>query len=811
MTCKGSRRLTVLAARLAGATALGLMSSLALIPASPAQAQDLTKLAGKTDPNAQMLLESDTLVYDNDSQIVKAVGSVQIDYDGNRLVAREVIYNQKTRRVKAVGNVELIEKDGNRIYADEMDVTDDFGNGFINALRVETTDNTRFAAESAEREGGNITTFNNGVYTACEPCEEKPDRAPIWRVKAKRIIWNGQEKTVKFKDASFELFGLPIAYMPYFSVADPTVKRKTGFLFPSFSMRSELGFGTRLPFYVALAPTYDLLLSPTYYTKQGFLGEAEFRQRFDNGRYMVKVAGINQREPSAFTAGTVDALNKKRYMVGTEGKFDINPRWAFGWDILAQSDKNFSRTYSIGNFSEAVHRSEVWLTGLNDRNRFDLRFMKFQVQEAVLRTNRFSRDTRQPWVLPNFDYTRVEDEVAGGQLTIRANSQLLSRQVTQTSGAVTEKNILGGNPFWTNRIEAIPGLAGTNGRLSTDVEWKRNTITDGGFVITAMLAARGDGIFANLNAPSQRAIGYMAVNEGVAANTRDAWFRYMATAGLEVRWPILFSTSSATHVFEPMAQIFARPNAPYQTALGIPNEDAQSLVFDAANLFERDKFSGWDRIEGGVRANVGLRYSGAFANGWTAHALAGQSYHLAGENPYAQPDFVHVGAASGLETDRSDYVAMAGIASPWGLTASVGARFDEQTFDLRRLQADATYSGKPGSLSLRYTEIAAQPKYGFNRDRREAAATAKLNFAENWSVFGSATYDLMSKTVVRDNIGFAYDDECFTFHFSYGHVRNPNAVKNKVSQQFGLFLSFRTIGDFGKRAGLDADQLTGDQ
>ncbi len=806
-TCKGSRRLTVLATRLAGATALGLLAGLALIPASPALAQDLSKLAAKTDPNAQMLLESDTLVYDNDRQIVRAVGSVQIDYDGNRLVAREVIYNQKTRRVKAIGNVELIEKDGNRIYADEMDVTDDFGNGFINALRVETTDNTRFAAESAERERGNITTFNNGVYTACEPCEEKPDRAPIWRVKAKRIIWNGQEKTVKFKDASFELFGLPIAYMPYFSVADPTVKRKTGFLFPSFSMSSELGFGTRLPFYIALAPTYDLLLSPTYYTKQGFLGEAEFRKRFDNGRIMVKVAGINQRETGAFTAGTVDALNKKRMMVGTEGKFDINPRWAFGWDILAQTDKNFSRTYSIGNFSDAVHRSEVWLTGLNDRNRFDLRFMKFQIQESIDRTNLLSRDTRQPWVLPNFDYTRVEDEVAGGQLTIRANSQVLYRPVTQTSRAMSEKNILAN--VGTANISAIPGLAGTNGRMTTEVEWKRNTITDGGFVITTMLGARGDGIFANLNAPSQQAIGYMAVNEGVAANTRDAWFRYMATAGLEVRWPILFSTSSATHVFEPMAQIFARPNAPYQTALGIPNEDAQSLVFDATNLFERDKFSGWDRIEGGVRANLGLRYSGSFANGWNAHALAGQSFHLAGENPYAQPDFVHVGAASGLETDRSDYVAMAGIASPWGLAVSVGARFDEQTFDLRRLQADATYTGKPGSLSLRYTEIAAQPKYGFATDRKEVAGGAKLNFAENWSVFGSATYDLMSKTVVRDNIGFAYDDECFTFHFSYGH--NRSTVTKEVTKQFGVFVSFRTIGDFGKRAGLDADQLTGEQ
>src|SRR5690606_23113025 len=134
----------------------------------------------------------------------------------------------------------------------------------------------------------------------------------------------------------------------------------------------------------------------------------------------------------------------------------------------------------------------------------------------------------------------------------------------------------------------------------------------------------------------------------------------MATAGMEARWPLLFSTSGSTHVIEPMGQIFARPDEPHGSTLGIPNEDAQSMVFDATNLFERDKFSGYDRIEGGVRANLGVRYSGAFDNGWSSNALFGQSFHLAGENPYAQTDLVHAGAYSGLETDRSDYVGAVG-------------------------------------------------------------------------------------------------------------------------------------------------------
>ncbi len=128
-----------------------------------------------------------------------------------------------------------------------IDITDDFGDGFVNALRVETVDKTYFAAESAERRGGILTTFNNGVYTACEPCEEQPDRAPIWRIKAKRIIWNSKAKTVRFEHSAFEFFGVSLGTLPSFEIADPTVKRKSGFLFPSIRYKSDLGVGVSSP------------------------------------------------------------------------------------------------------------------------------------------------------------------------------------------------------------------------------------------------------------------------------------------------------------------------------------------------------------------------------------------------------------------------------------------------------------------------------------------------------------------------------------------------------------------------------------
>ena len=103
----------------------------------------------------------------------------------------------------------------------------------MQSLRVDTPDQTHFAAESAERSGGETTTFINGTYTACEPCKDHPEKPPLWNVKAAKIVVNHKAHMVYFTDARIEFFGLPVAWLPYFAMPDPTVKRKTGFLAPN--------------------------------------------------------------------------------------------------------------------------------------------------------------------------------------------------------------------------------------------------------------------------------------------------------------------------------------------------------------------------------------------------------------------------------------------------------------------------------------------------------------------------------------------------------------------------------------------------
>ena len=96
-----------------------------------------------------------------------------------------------------------------------------------------------------------------------------------------------------------------------------------------------------------------------------------------------------------------------------------------------------------------------------------------------------------------------------------------------------------------------------------------------------------------------------------------------------------------------------RPASPTTTPRASPSTKA--------NLFSYNSFSGTDRQETGLRANLGLHYLANFSDGSYLDAVLGQSFHLAGANSLATADAVNAGAGAGLSGTSSDIVAGARI------------------------------------------------------------------------------------------------------------------------------------------------------
>ncbi len=170
--------------------------------------------AATRDPNAQMLVKADELNYDYANSRVIAVGNVQIYYNGSRLEANKVVYDQKTKRLRAEGNVWLREADGKIATGEILDLDEDFRDGFVDSLRLEGADKTRFAAPRMQRGTDKVTVFESGVYTACEPCADDPRKPPKWQIKASRIIHDDLEKMVYFESARLEFFDVLLVAVP---------------------------------------------------------------------------------------------------------------------------------------------------------------------------------------------------------------------------------------------------------------------------------------------------------------------------------------------------------------------------------------------------------------------------------------------------------------------------------------------------------------------------------------------------------------------------------------------------------------------
>lgn len=755
---------------------------------APAQRAPVGGLTRKRDPNAQMLVRADILDYDYTNRRVLAVGNVQIYYSGSTLEADRVIYDQNKKRLYAEGNVRLVEADGRILYATVLELSEDYRDGFIDSLRLESPDKTRIAAARADRSEGNVTVFQSGVYTPCKACKDDPRKPPLWQIKAVRIIHDQKEKMIYYENARLEFFGVPLAYVPFFSAPDPTVKRKTGFLFPAVTWNSRYGVGVTVPYYWALAPDYDLTLAPMMTSKQGLLMQAEWRQRLVDGAYLIRAAGIFQLDKEDFLAsegpkGFNSGYRDFRGSVSTKGQFLLTDRWVWGWDATLVTDKPFLQDYSIMRVPPEIV-SQIYLAGRGDRSYFDARAIHYLGLSAR------DRQAELPVVHPVADYSYVfARPILGGELGYNVNLTSLSRSaadfdpITQTA-FTSGRCDSGADPAMKTRLNCLlRGVPGTYTRLSGEMTWRRSIVDSFGQVFTPFASIRADA--AQMSVRREPGVG----NFIIPGDSGE--FRAMPAVGLNYSYPFISVHSWGTQTIEPMAQIVVRPG---ETKIGrLPNEDSQSLVFSTANLFSINKFSGWDRVEGGTRANVGIQYTAQFNGGGYVAAMVGQSYQLAGRNSYAMADVSNTGLDSGLESSRSDYVASFTVQPTSVYTFVSRFRLDEETFNVRRMELEGRMSFERWSVAMLYGNYDAQPDIGFLTRRQGMLGSASLKLTQNWSISGALRYDFEAERINQRSLGLSYIDECFglsvNYVTDYGYTVNPQANHSVVLQ-----ISLRTLG-----------------
>jgi LPS-assembly protein len=798
------------ARRMSTRIAVALLLVSALVPTTVnAQSQDPTIIGGaasqassfprpqggvlggpvqKVDAKQPLYLQGDELIYDTKGNKVVARGNVEIFYNNYVLKADEVTYDQSASTLTAVGNVEVKEPNGNILRAERYTLTDDFKDGFIQSLSAQGKDDTRIAAERAIRRDGNVTEFQNGKFS---PCKSDPGKPPLWCISAARIVHDQPNGNITYQDAYFELFGQKVLYLPYFQHPDPSVKRRSGFLVPEFSSSSTLGITAEIPYFFNLAPNYDITLHPMYTAKQGVLWQGDWRHRVSfgdiTGEYNIKLAGIDQKSLDQKIVGS-NLPENWRGSVQTKGAFSLSSWWKFGWDVTIESDDSFRRFYKLDNILQTDRVNSVFLQGLGERSHFAM--TGYQLGGLLLSDSKVA-DSR---VMPVVDWNYVvANSVFGGELGWNVNAVNFNRS-----------DALASNTYSTVAMK-VPLVDSNITRASVDINWRRKLTDNIGITYTPFANIRGDiSQLTNTPDPSRTTVTTVAgVRNATTPLLDETQTRGVAAAGILAAFPWIANSASASHIIEPMAQLIGRTAKENQRRS--PDEDARSLVLDDTNLFELSKFSGYDRTETGTRANVGLQYTFQSNSGGSARLLAGQSYHLSGENAYATPGFDVDGKRvfnpnSGLATTRSDYVLGLYLA-PTTIFRAVGQmRFDEATLALRRADLMAQVNYGPISATAMYGYTSADPLAAGAAsavNQQQLAGNLAIKLTDRWSVLGAIVYDIDEKFRVQDALQVKYTDDCFAISATYAETFINNPAKDITpDRSIMLRFEFKYLGDF---------------
>lgn len=747
--------------------------------------------------NSQMLIQADELEFDNDQNTISAIGNVKVNLDDYKLTADLIRLERKTSRLVAEGNIELTNPDGTVITADSLNMSEDFRDGFVYSLSVLSLQRTRIQAEKVEKIDENVMRFESATYS---PYYSSPMKyPPLWRLKAVRIVQDNNIELIVLDDMRLELFGIPVAYLPKFVVSDPKARKGTGLLNPTYHYNQFQGYGFVAPYYVSLAPNYDTTLTTAFMTKQGLLFDLEWRHLINNINYSVGFAGIGQQDSDAFT----EDLDPEKYRTNsadrtfrggfrTDGEMKLSPLWNMGWNYSILTDRRFPHDYATANVGHYGHDPRIYLRGNHNRNNFHAAIYKLRVADDPyyclikhdchyrLSPNSANREIEidpqdfQPLIRPAIEHEYYFDKPAfGGEVSVFTNFASLSRKMTEVNAYKEDEYY-------------YPGYAGNHTRISTRGNWQHRIVDSAGQIFTPFAYVQLD-IFQNTE---------LETDELVHLTKDQMNFRIMPAVGMLYDYPFVSSYDWGAQIVNPVGQLIVRPS---ETGIGkYPNNDSHSVVFETANLFESDKFTGYDRSEGGTRLNLGIRHVVQFGSSSTLSSLLGQSINIAGINSYEESDLTHPFVGASLDSPFSDYITSHFLDTSIGLQLGVSNWIDKDDFELNR--TDLTSAGYFGPMvgSAKYSFLRTNTE---SKDEllQEGQVSTGLKVHDNWRIYGSLRYDIEENVNTFSSLGMGYDDEGISISATFGEENDRSG--ELINRYIRFNISPRTLGE------IDLDQI----
>lgn len=708
-------------------------------------------------------------------------GHVEVQQE-QRMVNAQTAYvyrdakNNKINRIEFLEEVQLLEP-GHLMIAKNATVYPEDKSGQAQDVIYRFNFDRKRAVLPAWGQASLIQRFANKdillkkvTYTTCAPQDKG------WMIEADSIKVDSATNRAVARNAKLRIRQIPILYTPYLSFST-SGERKSGFLSPLVGYSNIGGFSLGLPYYLNLAPNYDLTLTPNYYSERGVMLGAEYRFLTPNsggvawGNFLPQDRAYNhflQNYGTLFPWLNENSTN--RWYAGMRGATHLSPNMQLTVNAQQVSDDYYLQDFST-NLALSTQRQLLRQADLT-----------YQTEHWVFSGMAQSYQTLHPVnETPVSDvYERLPQIKAVGYYSELPGNAYL--------------NILGQYDqfFWTTERWNLLSVTQPEGpRLHINPILTIPFMKSWGFIT-----------------PSAQVVEnyYQIQNKSGLPNAEMNRLipRANIDSGLFLERELQFFGGSYTQTLEPRLYYL---NVPYYNQATLPIYDSANMIFNADQLFRTNRFSGFDRIGDANQLSYALTSRWLFeeTGAERAYLTVGQIKYFADrrvqlcqsptgyciENPNA---FGAVSPTSGTSPIASR--AVYHFNPVWGVTGDYV--WDTATHYTNNMGVNFHYQPQMNQIvNIGYNYLVngdmTQVKQQGTQDNslNQATIATAWPLRDKWSFIGAYNHNISKNYSMMSLLGIQYDTCCWTMRALAG--RTFQSLNTQFEPQYNNNIYFQVL------------------
>ena len=460
------------------------------------------------------------------NEIIKSKKSIIIDKNNNKYVFENLLLNLKI----------------NEIAGKELKVQ------FEKSYFGNKNNDPQLKGRSSYSNEDELKVYK-AVFSTCN-IENKNCRG--WELNSDEFKHDKVKKIFEYKNSWLKIFDYKIFFTPYFNHPDPSVKRKSGFLAPSYSTSESLGIAFNIPYFKVLSKDKDITFNPRYYADKSFLLQNEFRQALKNSEVL-----------SDFSFLIGDAGTKGHFFYNQIGK--INENLNFELNLQSVEGDNYLKNHKLLETSSLLNDDNLLVSNLD----LDWTFEDSSLNTSLRIFEDLSRNynDRYQYVFPDFNFIRnikIPDNYNGKFIF----------------------NSYGYNKHYdTNTMETV---------ITND------------FLFSSNQYINTKGLLYNYNIFLKNPSSYASNSSNFRENGN---YDLYGTLKLDGSMPLSKQLDNYTHFLKPIASFRYSPN-------GNKDITSKDILLNYDNVFSLNRIGVSDQVEGGDALSMGLEFKRTNINGF---------------------------------------------------------------------------------------------------------------------------------------------------------------------------------------------------